>query len=150
MTTFLSCPEIARRIGYSRMHVTRLAHEGQIPGERIITKGGQFRYPLNPQLAEWIRVMRRRPRHGKVLDSGFYILGRRASKTPQSRDTGIICEEMLGFVKEIDARMKEITLHEQQPSDEEVGRLAGAVRTCIMDLVRTHGSLARLRNQEPV
>ena len=74
MPTLLTCPEIARRTGYSRMQITRLAGLDQIPGGRTITKGGQLRYELTPALAEWIRVMRRRPTKVTRLDSGCFIL----------------------------------------------------------------------------
>lgn len=133
MPTFLMCPEIARRIGYSRMHVTRLAKQGRIPDERMKTKGGQRRYELTPQLAEWIRVMRRRPRHGKVLDTNFYVLGCWGPKKPLPRTTDLIFEEMLLLTREIRYRVQE--LKRQNPSAEDMLILGDTLHSCASALL---------------
>jgi hypothetical protein len=64
MPKFLTCPEIARRSGYSRMHIARLAKQGRLPGERIVTAGGQYRYACTPEMLRWMRLMRTRHRGG--------------------------------------------------------------------------------------
>lgn len=116
------------------MQITRLAGLNQIPGERTITKGGQFRYELTPPLAEWIRVKRRRPTKITRLDSGCYILGCRARKGPRQTDTAMICDEMKLFTKEILARVQEV--QDQSPSDEQHEILRDTLHTCIMALIR--------------
>lgn len=134
MPILLTCPDIARRTGYSRMQITRLAGLDQIPSERIITKGGQYRYELTPHLAEWIRVRRRRPPKITRLDSGGFILGCRAQKGPRQRNTAMILEEMKLFTKEIRSRVTEV--QDQCPSNEEHEILRDTLHTCIMALIR--------------
>lgn len=123
------------------MQITRLARLDRIPSERIITKGGQYRYELTPPLAEWIRVMRRRPPKITRLNSGGYILGCRAQKGPPQRNTAMILDEMKLFTKEILARVKEI--QEQCPSNEEYEILRDTLHTCIMALIRCSDSMRK-------
>ena len=116
------------------MQITRFANLGHIPGERVITKGGQFRYELTPALAEWIRVMRRRPTKITRLDSGCYILGSRARKGPRQKNTATLFDEMKLFTKEILARVKEA--QDESPSNEQHEILRDTLHTCIMALIR--------------
>lgn len=92
------------------------------------TKGGQRRYELTPQLAQWIRIMRRRPRHGKVLDTNFYVLGCWGPKKPQPKTTDTIFDEMLLFTREIRYRVQEI--RSQNPSEEDVLILGDTLHAC--------------------
>lgn len=115
------------------MQITRLAGLGRIPGNPIITNGGQFRYELTPQLAEWIRVMRRRPTKVTRLDSDFFMLGCRARKGKRQRTAPVILDEMKLFTKEILARVKEIQEQPAGKDDEDV--LLRTLHQCIMALI---------------
>lgn len=50
---YLSCPELARLTGYSRMQIQRLARANRIPSRRI-TSGGRYRFHPDDALQEWI------------------------------------------------------------------------------------------------
>jgi hypothetical protein len=115
------------------MQITRLARLNRIPGERIITKGGQFRFQMSPQLAEWIRVMRRRPTKVTRLESDSFILGCRARRGPRQGNTPIILNEMKSYTREILACVKEIQDHVAFKKYEEV--LLRTLHQCIMALI---------------
>ena len=148
MPTMLSCPEIARRTGYSRMHVTRMARKNEIPGERIITKGGHFRYELTPELAEWIRVMRARPRYGRLLDSDFYMFARRANKKRERvRDRVVITEEITLLLKEIERRVSEFLDIEPDATNDDITKLRKIMVPLIMELMRLDTNVADLQKK---
>lgn len=123
------------------MQITRLAGLDHIPGERTITKGGQFRYEPTPALAEWIRVKRRRPTKITRLESGAFILGCRAKTGPKQHNTAVILDEMRLFAKEIisrvdELRAKHLSVADQQSLHEMLGR-------CIMALIRSDESMRK-------
>lgn len=148
MPTMLSCPEIARRTGYSRMHVNRLARQNKIPSERTITKGGHFRYELTPDLAEWIRVMRARPKYGRLLDSDFYMFGCRTSKKRErARDRVVITEEIGLLLKEIDRRTTEFLNIEPDATNDEIAMLRKIMVPAILELMRLDTNVADLQKK---
>lgn len=118
---YLSCPEIARRIGYSRMQVTRWAKVHMIPGIRHITPGKQYRYELTPELAAWIRLRRRQGRERPWM--GF--MGALDSDKPAKRVISgkIICREIDELLEEIERRVAEITIPNPVPTEAELRAL---------------------------
>ena len=143
---YLSCPEIARRSGYSRMQITRLARRNEIPSERMVTPGGHIRYEMTDELAEWIRVMRGRPQFTHRLRSGAYVFGRRVERLPRKRDGAIIVEEITGFLEEIESRVTELLSRDPVATKEEVGQLVDTLKPVIFHLMMTDSHLCNLLN----
>lgn len=123
------------------MQITRLAGLNRIPGERTITKGGQFRYALTPALAEWIRVMRRRPAKITRLESGSFILGCRAKTGPRQRNIEAVLDEMRLFAKEILSRVDELRAQHLSAADQQM--LHDMLSRCIIALVRSDESMRK-------
>jgi hypothetical protein len=47
--------DLARSMGYSRQHLTRLCRSGKVPGARV-TRGGHWRVFTSKQLARWVAI----------------------------------------------------------------------------------------------
>lgn len=129
----LTCPEIARRIGRSRGHVARLAKQTRIPGDRITTAGGHYRYELTPDLAEWMHKVRCPSRRKKKYKMEFFTLICRASRREDGSDTALVCEEIGDFVGEIEERVE--VLLNRRPSILTVRQLREALLPAISRLI---------------
>ena len=120
MAKYLTCPEIARRIGYSRMQVARWAKENRIPGTRIVTAGGHYRYKLDPLLTKWIRLRRRQGREPWMGFSGALEVKHPAKRVISGQQ---ICREIDELLDEIGHRVLEIALPNPIPTQAELKAL---------------------------
>jgi len=139
MPKYLTCPEIARRIGRSRGHVARLAKLNKIPADRITTAGGHYRYELTPDLAEWMHKVRCPPRRKKKFKMEYFTLICRASRREDGADTALVCEEIGDFVGEIEQRVE--VLLKRKPSILTVRQLKQALDPAICRLLQLDRSL---------
>lgn len=128
----LTCPEIARRTGYSRVHVARLARQNRIPGDRITTKGGHYRYETAPGLAEWMHKIRR-PSRERIYRNPEYFMCR-ARRQPHRGDTALVCEEIGDFVQEIIVRVN--TIVTRGPSLLTIRQIKEALHPAIQELIK--------------
>ena len=115
MPKYLSCPEIARRMGYSRMQVARWAKNNMIPGSRIITQGYHYRYELTPTLAAWIRIRRRKGRERHMGLVGAVGIDEQGNRVVPCE---IICEEINELISEIVRRIGDISPPNPTPHQE--------------------------------
>lgn len=60
--------DLARSMGYSRQHLTRLCRSGKVPGARV-TRGGHWRVFTSKELARWVAI--RAPQAVKTNDESL-------------------------------------------------------------------------------
>ena len=146
MPKFLTCPKIAQRTGYSRVHVARLARQNGIPGDRITTRGGHYRCELTPGLAEWIHKIRC-PARGRIFRNPEYFMCR-ARRQPHRGDTALVCEEIGDFIEEIAERVS--ALLKRKPSGLTIRQVSEALSPAIIRLMKLDLELKQRLPQKPI
>ena len=150
MPKFLTCPEIARRSGYSRMHIARLAKEGRLPGERIVTAGGQYRYACTPEMLRWMRLMRTRHRGGLMPPSSLVFRRfRPRSSAAVGRDRGVAIWEIDCLLEEVDERIVEVLSMGPPPTAEEYTSLLQCLRPAVLGLAKREATITKLMSHVP-
>ena len=138
MPKYLSCPEIARRMGYSRMQVARWAKNNMIPGSRIITQGYHYRYELTPTLAAWIRIRRRKGRERHMGLVGAVGIDEQGNRVVPCE---IICEEINELISEIVRRIGDISPPNPTPTPAQLRTLDERLAESIDWLGKTRDSI---------
>jgi hypothetical protein len=144
MPKLLTCPEIARRSGYSRMHIARLAQKNALPGERILTAGGQYRYECAPKMVRWMRLMRTRRSSDQMRDSCFIVRKYYSRSTAAVvGDRGVALWEITCLLEEIDERILEVLEGGPEPTRQEYDTLLRCLGPAIAGLTKCHETIAK-------
>lgn len=127
------------------MQVVRWAQADEIPGERIITRGHQYRYELTPELAEWIRIRRRKPIKGVYLGSIDAVLWpeRSVRVTPAKP----ICDEIGDLLREIEERALEIIRPNPEPKRSELKDLNQRLESALALLGTVQGLVSQFLSE---
>lgn len=145
MLKLLTCPEIARRSGYSRMHIARLAQKNALPGERLLTAGGQYRYECTPKMIRWMRLMRTRRGTGYMRDSCFIFRKYYTrSCAAVGGDRGVALREIACLLEEVDERILEILEMGPEPTLDEYNALQDCLRPAVIGLINRDKTVTKL------
>ena len=97
--------ELAKQVGYSHAHITRLAGKGEIPGCKT-TKGGHWRVPRSYELSQWIIRNQKKPLYEPNLEqilSNLKILGGRLGYNDFMENSA-----MIAFARDAVAKIRKI------------------------------------------
>jgi DNA ligase-1 len=127
-----------------------LAKEGRLPGERIVTAGGQYRYACTPEMLRWMRLMRTRHRGGLMPPSSLVFRRfRPRSSAAVGRDRGVAIWEIDCLLEEVDERIVEVLSMGPPPTAEEYTSLLQCLRPAVLGLAKREATITKLMSHVP-
>lgn len=127
------------------MQVVRWAQVNEIPGKRIITPGNQYRYELTPELAEWMRIRRRKPIKGVRFGSIDAVLW--PERSVRATPAKPICDEIADLLTEVEERVCEIIRPNPEPKRSELKELDQRLESALALLGTVKGLTSRFLSE---